>query len=112
MQMIQFVSTMMVIQMKSMKVIRNMKNILIQEFQLEMESKLIEVSMMKMQTIQFVSMTMGIQMRLNQAMIQKNFSAQFVCTNSESRPIHHKLPEPWKQRSSMSEHLQSQSIAE
>jgi hypothetical protein len=55
---------MMVIQMKLMKVIRNLKNMMIQEFQLDMESQLIQVLMMKKQVIQFVSMMMVIQMKL------------------------------------------------
>jgi hypothetical protein len=51
---IQFVSMMMVIQMKLTKVICKMKNTMIQEFQLDMESQLIQVTKMKIATIQFV----------------------------------------------------------
>jgi hypothetical protein len=47
-----------------MKVICNMKNMMIQEFQLNRESQSIEVSMMKRHEIQFVSMMMVIQMKL------------------------------------------------
>jgi hypothetical protein len=53
--------------MKLMKVIGNNKNILIQEFQLNMESKLIQVSNTKMHLIQFVSMMMVTQMKLMKA---------------------------------------------
>jgi hypothetical protein len=52
---IQFVSSVHLIQMWLMKVIHNMKNILIQEFQHSLESRLIEMMKHKMQMIQFVS---------------------------------------------------------
>jgi hypothetical protein len=61
---IQFFSMMMVIQMKLMKVIRNTENMIIQEFQLDRESQLIQLSMTKMHMIQFVSMMKVIQMKL------------------------------------------------
>jgi hypothetical protein len=49
-----------------MKVIYKMKNSLIQEFQHFLESKLIEVMKMKMQTIQFESIVNLIQRRWNE----------------------------------------------
>jgi hypothetical protein len=55
---------MMAIQIKLMTVMCNMQNMMIQEFQLDMESKLIRYSNAKMQKIQFVSMMMAIQMKL------------------------------------------------
>jgi hypothetical protein len=55
MQMIQFVSIVNLIQMKSMKVIHNKRNMMIQEFQHCMEFQLIEEMNMKMQRSQFVS---------------------------------------------------------
>jgi hypothetical protein len=67
MQKIQFVSMMMVIQMKLTKVIGNLKNTMSQEFQLNRESKLIQVSNVKMHSIQFVSMIMVIQIKLMKA---------------------------------------------
>jgi hypothetical protein len=63
-QTIQFVSTTTVKQMKVMKVICSLKNILIQELQRDMESRLIEGSTMKMHRTQFVSMRTVIQMKL------------------------------------------------
>jgi hypothetical protein len=60
---LQFVSMTIVIQMKSMKVICNSQNMMIQEFQHDMESQLIQLSMMKMQMIQFLPMMMAIQMK-------------------------------------------------
>jgi hypothetical protein len=53
-----------VIQMKLMKAIRKKKNNVIQQFQLDMESQLIEVSIARMPSIQLVSMMMAIQMKL------------------------------------------------
>jgi hypothetical protein len=64
---IQFVSMMMVIQMKLMKVNSNAKNNRIREFHLDMESQVIEDPNMKMHAIQFVSMMMVIQMKLMKA---------------------------------------------
>jgi hypothetical protein len=46
---------------------RNTQNRTIQEFQPDVESQLIQVLMMKMHTIQFVSMMMVIQRKLNRA---------------------------------------------
>jgi hypothetical protein len=63
-RLIQFVSMLMVIQMKLMKVIRNLKSMTIQEFQLDMESKLIQVPRMKTHPIQCVSVMTVIQMKL------------------------------------------------
>jgi hypothetical protein len=64
MHLIQFVSIVNWIQMKSMKAIHKMKNILNQEFEQLKESKLIEVMKMKMHLIQFVSIVNWIQMKL------------------------------------------------
>jgi hypothetical protein len=61
---IQFASNVNLIQMWLMKVICNMKNVSIQEFQHSLESKLIEVLKMKMFPIQFASNVNLIQMRL------------------------------------------------
>jgi hypothetical protein len=61
---IQFVSMTMVIQMKLLKVTCSVTNMTDQEFQLDMESKLIQVQNMKMRPIQFASLTMVIQMKL------------------------------------------------
>jgi hypothetical protein len=61
---IQFVSTMMVIQMKLMKAICNLKNMTNQEFQLDMEQQLMQLTKMKMHPIQFASMMIVIQMKL------------------------------------------------
>jgi hypothetical protein len=51
------------IQMKSRKVIDNLKNTPNKEFQQLVEERLIEVMMMKMQMIQFVSIETRIQMK-------------------------------------------------
>jgi hypothetical protein len=51
-------------QMKLMKVIHNIKNILNQESEQLKESQLIEVTNMKMHLIQFVSIVNWIQMKL------------------------------------------------
>jgi hypothetical protein len=72
-----FVSMMMVIQMKLMKVNRNAKSTMIQEFQLNLESQLIQVSNMKRPPIQFLSMMMVIQMKLMKVIRnQKNMTSQ------------------------------------
>jgi hypothetical protein len=73
----QFVSAMTAIQRTLMKVICNMKNMMIQEFQLERESKLIQLSIAKMHQIRFVSMMMVIRM-ISMKMIcnQKNMTNQ------------------------------------
>jgi hypothetical protein len=61
---IQFVSTMMVIQMKVMQVNGNLKNMMIQEFQHFVESQLTQVSRIKMQMVQFASMMTVIRKKL------------------------------------------------
>jgi hypothetical protein len=61
----------MAIQTKQRKVICKVKNTLIQEFQLDMESQLIQVWNVKMHMIQFVSMMMVIQMKLMKAIHKK-----------------------------------------
>jgi hypothetical protein len=53
------------IQMKLMKVIHNMKNILIEQFQHCLESWLIEVMICKMLLIQFISTVNTIQRKSN-----------------------------------------------
>jgi hypothetical protein len=68
MHIIQFVSIVNWIQMKLMKVIHNVKNILNKEFQHWMESKLIEVMIQKMQMIQFVLIVNLIQMKMMKLM--------------------------------------------
>jgi hypothetical protein len=55
---------MMGIQMKLTKVTCTLKNMISREFQPDMESQLIQGSMIKMPEIQFVSMMMGIQIKL------------------------------------------------
>jgi hypothetical protein len=108
---IQFVSMMMVIQMKLMKVIRKIQNMMIQEFQLDMESKLRKDSKTKMHLIQFVSMMMVIQRKLNQAKTdQKLHLHRIVHTNLQSRSTC--LKSNRKQFASLSGHPQAQSLAE
>jgi hypothetical protein len=77
MQMIQFVSIVILIQMKSMKVNNNMKNISNKEFQHLMESQLIQVMNMKMQMIQFVSIVILIQMKLMKVIYMMNKEFQY-----------------------------------
>jgi hypothetical protein len=55
---------MMVIQMKLMKVSSTSESMMIQEFQLNMESQSISLSNLKMHSIQFVSMMMVIRNKL------------------------------------------------
>jgi hypothetical protein len=64
MQMIRFESIVNLIQMKLMKVIYNMRNMMIQEFQHFVELKLMEVMNIKMLLIQFESIVNLIQMKL------------------------------------------------
>jgi hypothetical protein len=64
MQLIQFASSVIVIQMKFMEVICNMKNMMTQEFQHCTESQSIEAMIVKMQMIQFGSSVTVIQMKL------------------------------------------------
>jgi hypothetical protein len=66
--MIQFVSKLNLIQMKLMKVIYMMKNMMNKEFQHFVESQLIEVRKMKMHLSQFVSILTSIQTKLMQRM--------------------------------------------
>jgi hypothetical protein len=58
-----------------MKVSYTMKNILNQEFERSLESILIEVTKMKMQTIQFVSIVNPIQMKLMKVIYNLKSSA-------------------------------------
>jgi hypothetical protein len=72
-----------------MKLMCNNKNMMNKEFQLNMESKLIEVSKMKMQKIQFVSMMTVIQMKLmkvNNKM--KNMMIPNASLSSQPKPAH------------------------
>jgi hypothetical protein len=64
MYVIQFVSIVNLIQMKWMKIINKMKNMMNKEFQHSVESKLIEVMNHKMQMIQFISIVNLIRMKL------------------------------------------------
>jgi hypothetical protein len=83
---IQFVSMMMVIQMKLKKVISMMKNMMNKELQLEMESQLIQVSMMKMQKIRFVSMKTVIQTKWKRVgTLERKHRPQVAHTNLEAR---------------------------
>jgi hypothetical protein len=85
---IQFVSVMMAIQMKLMKVTRKMKNMPVQEFQHDMESQLIQVSRMKTRLIQFVAMMMVIQMKLMKMRSNlKNMTIQGFQHDMESQLI-------------------------
>jgi hypothetical protein len=65
--------------MKLMKMIHNWKNILIQEFQHSLESKLIEVMIMKMLLIQFVLIVKVIQMKVMKAIdnVENNLMQEF-----------------------------------
>jgi hypothetical protein len=65
-QMIQFVSSVNLIQIWLMKVISSHENIVIQQFRYSLKSKLIEVMNIKMQIIQFVSTVNLTQMWLMQ----------------------------------------------
>jgi hypothetical protein len=61
---VQFVSMTMVIQRKVMKVRSNVQSMMIQEFQLDLESEWIEVLILKMHKIRFVSMMMVTQTKV------------------------------------------------
>jgi hypothetical protein len=71
--------------MKSMKVIYNSKNMMNKEFQHSLESELIEVMNMKMQTIQFVLIVNLIQLKWVKVIsTMKNMMIQEFQYHSES----------------------------
>jgi hypothetical protein len=101
----------MVIQMKLIKVNCRMKNMMIQEFQLDMELQLIQDPNLRRHSIQFVSMMTAIQMKLNRTRpTQKNFQTQFLAMNLEPRSA--SVKSLHKQRPPMCEHLSPQSLVE